>query len=377
MSMLTSLLGIRLILWVGDTVPTPASPAALRALTQVEVRNDANGANGFKLTFTLGKDRTGDYGILSSGEFDPDKRVVIGVVLGVTPEPLIDGIIHHHQVTPSNQPGLSTLTVMGRDISVMLDLEEKDENHNNQPDFLIVNKILARYAQYIMPPYLVTPTTDVPIELQRIPHQSETDLRFLQRMAQRNGYVFYIEPLLPGVNSAYWGPENRAGLPLPALSMNLGDLTNVKTLQFSNNALAATGAQGSFVEPITKTSIRIPPLPSLRVPPLAATPVAARRTARLRDTARQNPAQAALSAVSTVSNTAEPVTGNGEVDTVRYGTILRARRLVGVRGAGMNYNGNYYLRQVTHTIQMVPGSYTQRFTLSREGVGTLLPVVRP
>lgn len=375
--MLTSLLGVRLIFWVGKTVPTPAPPDALRALTRVEVRYDAGSDNGFQMTFTLGKDKAGDYGLLRSGVFEPDTRVVIGVVLGATPEPLIDGVIYHHQVTPSNEPGLSTLTVMGRDISVMLDLEEKDENHKNQPDFLIVNKILARYPLYVTPPYRVAPTTDVPIELQRVPHQSETDLRFLQRLAQRNGFVFYIEPLFMGVNSAYWGPETRLGIPLPALTMNMGGATNVKTLRFSNDALAPVGAQGSFVEPITKTSIRIPPLPSLRVPPLAASAGAARRITRLRGTARQNPAQAALSAVAAVTNAAEPVTGEGELDTVRYGAVLRARRLVGVRGAGLNYDGNYYIRHVSHAIEMTQGTYTQRFTLRREGTGTLLPVVRP
>jgi len=61
------------------------------------------------------------------------------------------------------------------------------------------------------------------------------------------------------------------------------------------------------------------------------------------------------------------VTGNGEVDAVRYGSILRARRLVGVRGVGFSYNGLYYVRRVTHNIE--PGKYTQSFTLSREGTG--------
>jgi hypothetical protein len=375
--MLTSLLGVRLVLWVGQSIPTPAPPEALRALTRVEVRHEVGRDNGFQLTFTLGKDKVGDYGLLRSGVFAPDARVVIGVLLGATPEPLIDGVIYHHQVTPSNEPGLSTLTVMGRDISVMLDLEEKDANHKNQPDFLIVNKILANYPLSVTPPYRVTPTTDVPIELQRVPHQNETDLRFLERLARRNGFVFYLEPLFMGVNSAYWGPENRLGIPLPALSMNLGGATNVTTLHFSNDALAAVGAQGSFVEPITKMSIRIPPLPSLRVPPLAASPGTARRTTRLRGTARQNPAQAALSAVAAATNAEEPVSAEGEVDTVRYGALLRIRRVVGVRGAGMSYDGNYSVKRVSHVIDMVQGAYTQSFTLKRDGTGALLPMVRP
>ncbi len=45
--------------------------------------------------------------------------------------------------------------------------------------------ILDNYAQYgIVPPFQVTPTTDVPIETERIPRQHETDLKFIQRLAR-------------------------------------------------------------------------------------------------------------------------------------------------------------------------------------------------
>ena len=56
-------------------------------------------------------------------------------------------------------------------------------------------------------------------------------------------------------------------------------------------------------------------------------------------------------------------------------SVLRARRLVGVRGAGTTFDGFYWVKQVTHTIKS--GSYTQGFKLSREGTGALLPVVAP
>ena len=43
-------------------------------------------------------------------------------------------------------------------------------------------------------------------------------------------------------------------------------------------------------------------------------------------------------------------------------------------GAGLPYDGLYFVRQVTHTI--VPGtSYTQSFSLSREGTVSTLPAV--
>lgn len=372
--MLTSLLGLRLIWMIGKTVPLPASYELSLALTQVEVTNDADQGDGFQMSFTIGKSGPTDYPLLASGALDPFNRVILGVLLGTTPEVLIDGIITHHQLAPSNDPGASTLTVTGKDLSVLLDLEEKNEEYPNLPDSLIVTQLLAAYAQYGLVP-LATPTANIPIEVERIPRQQETDLKFIQRLAERNGYVFYIEPQTFGVNSAYWGPELRASVPQSALTLNMGSATNVNSLQFANDSLAPVATEGSLLEPITKTSIPIPSLPSLRVPPLALAPTEARRSVLLRETANQNATQAMTSAVAAVTRSPDSVTGSGDLDTVRYGHILRARQVVGVRGVGYSYDGNYYVRRVTHKIAR--GECTQQFALSREGTGALLPVVAP
>ncbi|MBN1204053.1 MAG: hypothetical protein JXB05_03905 [Myxococcaceae bacterium] len=372
--MLAGALGVRLVLWLGKAVPLPPPPAIAQALTSVEVTNDADGHDGFQLTFSLAKDRVVDYGLVQDGALEPFTRVWIGVMLGPVPEVLIDGIITHQELSASSEPGQSRLTVTGRDVSVMLDLEQKNEKYENQPDFAIVARILGTYATYGLAPQ-VMPTTEIPIFLQRIPRQQETDLRFIQRMAQRNGYVFYVEPVTFGVNKAYFGPEVRASLPLPALTTNLGNATNVESLSFSVDALAPVSSKSEVLEPMTKSSIPLPSLPSLRVPPLALKPVPARRTELLRESANQTPGQAVASAVAAATNAKDAVSGSGQVDTLRYGGVLRARRLVGVRGAGLSFDGNYYVRQVTHKLEQ--GTYTQSFSLSREGTLALLPAVRP
>ena len=371
--MLTGPLGVRLLLLVGDTIPLPAPGSLATALANVEVTSDDRTGDGFQLGFRVTKE-TLDFGPLRDGSLDPFKRVVVAVLFGVVPEVLIDGVITHQDLAPSDEPGASTLTVTGRDLTQMLDLEEKNEEYPNQPDFVIATRVLASYAKFGLVPQPM-PTTDVPIFLQRIPRQQETDLAFMRRLAQRNGFVFYVEPLLPGVSTAYFGPENRLGIPQPALTTNMGASTNLRSIRFAQDGLAPVAPQGTFVEPITKTSLPIPPLPSLKVPPLALSPTRARRTVLTRDTAQENPAQAALSVLSTAASAPDSVTAQGEVDTVRYGHALRARRLVGVRGVGFAYDGLYYVRRVTHTIE--PGSYSQRFTLTREGTGSLVPAVIP
>jgi hypothetical protein len=366
-------LGIRLVLWMGATIPLPAPIELVEALESAEVTNDSETGDGFQLVFKMQKDRSLDFGLLRSAAIAPGHRVVIGVLMGALPEVLIDGIVEHHQVKTDAATGAS-LTVTGRDVSSALDLEERNEPYPNQPDFVIVTRILLGYPQYGLLPD-VRPTRDVPIVVDRIPRQQETDLAFIRRLAERNGFTFYVEPVTLGVNRAYFGPEVRASLPQPALTQNMGASNNVDALSFSHDALAAVGTEGLFVEPFFKLSLPIPALPTLKLPPLAASPAPARRTVKLRSTANQNVATAATSALAATTNAADSITGEGQLDAVRYGRVLRARRLVGVRGAGLSYDGLWYVRAVTH--QVAVGNYTQRFRISREGTGTTTPVVIP
>jgi hypothetical protein len=69
------------------------------------------------------------------------------------------------------------------------------------------------------------------------------------------------------------------------------------------------------------------------------------------------------------------VTASGELDALRYGGVLKTRTLVGLRGAGYTHDGFYYVKGVTHKIS--PGKYTQSFSLTREGDGSITPVVIP
>ena len=76
-----------------------------------------------------------------------------------------------------------------------------------------------------------------------------------------------------------------------------------------------------------------------------------------------------------MKGSANAITCNGSLDVLRYGHVLRARMLVGVRGAGLAYDGLYYTDTVTHSIKR--GAYKQNFTLSRDGMISNTPRVIP
>lgn len=374
--MLTDALGIRLIFWLGKILPTPAPRRVLEALRSVEVTSDVEQGDGFQLTFELAKSWRGDFDLLDGGALSPWNRVVLGVQLGTSLRVLCDGVITHHQLQSSSegQDSAATLTVTGTSLAVLLDQSEVRRKYPNQPDAVIAAQILARYARYGLVPD-VRPTGDIPLSIQRVPWQHETDLACLERMAERNAFVFYIEPVTMGIGRAYFGPDNRLSVPQKALTVDMGGSSNVTSLHFSHDAALPQQSTGRFYAPGTQTTLPVPTLPALRIPPLALRPTTAKRQLILRDAAKLNLSQAMQRARGLQAQSGDSVRGQGELDSVRYGDVLRARRLVGVRGAGRSYDGLYYVGRVTHHIER--GKYTQSFALRREGTGSLTPVVRP
>ena len=63
----------------------------------------------------------------------------------------------------------------------------------------------------------------------------------------------------------------------------------------------------------------------------------------------------------------------GTLDVVRYGQILRARSLVGVRGAGIAFDGMHYVDSATHRLKQA--EYKQSFVLKRNALIANTPLV--
>jgi hypothetical protein len=122
----------------------------------------------------------------------------------------------------------------------------------------------------------------------------------------------------------------------------------------------------TILEPNSKIAISVP-LPTSLFPSLTVNPARPLRKTLARDTANLNMIQAMLRTMMSQGGSSEAARSYGEVDALRYGQILRSRRLVRVLGAGQNYNGSYYVTEVTHRIRR--GEYKQSFTLVREGLG--------
>ncbi|MGH7496696.1 MAG: phage late control D family protein [bacterium] len=357
--------GVRLQLRLGDEKPSLAPAEVMEALLDLKVTNKDRERDGFEMKFSLGRNVRGSYGLLDSGLLNPEKRAVIVLIVRAFSQVLIDGFITQLQFIPSNRPGESTLLVTGEDLGIKLDTINPKKPHPQQTDSEIVESVLGKYKKYFEAK--VTVTQEKPSVSERVPSQRETDLQFIRRLAQRNGFIFYIEPATPEKSTAYWGPENRRDTQQPDLTMNMGAYTNLEaspTIRF--NALGPAKPEAKSLD-LQKKSTAPASAAGDEPQALSRDPAKPLRTMQLCNTAHLSNSQAGLQARTAGIDTANAVTVNGEIDTVRYGSVLRSRRLVNLRGVGAVHSGLYYVQEVVHQINR--GLYKQTFTLTREGLG--------
>jgi hypothetical protein len=233
--------------------------------------------------------------------------------------------------------------------------------------------VLAKYAFLgVIPKVIPSVLIDVPLPTHQIPTQQGKDLAYIRMLAERVGYVFYLEPgPAVGTSVAYWGPEVKVGPAQPALSLDMDAHTTVDDLSFDYDSERATLPVVIIHNPETKAPIPIPvpPITPLN-PPLGAVPPIPKRIERFTEAAKYSPVQAALIGLAQAARSNNVARARGRLDVRRYGRLLKPRKLVGVRGAGPAFDGLWFVERVSSDLRR--GALTQSFELTRNG---LLPTV--
>jgi hypothetical protein len=367
-----------LTLLAGPVEAVPVPKPVIDALTSVEITESATGRSGFQLTFSLGNNSILQTLFLLAAESPvPVLRVILLATFGGLPQVVMDGVIQHHEVVPDAMSGSAKLMVSGEDLSTLMDLV--DFNGVPYPAMSIdlrVLTILAKYAAFgIVPEVIPAPVPDIPVPIEQIPRQDGTDLAYIQQLAREVGYVFYVAPgPLPGMSTAYWGPQVRIGIPQPSLNVNMDVWTNVENLNFRYQPQSSELPIVYIQDQFTNTTIPVPIPPATPFnPPLGLVVPLPQKLPELNDTAKLTPGVALMRGFARAVQSGDVVSGNGTLDVLRYGQILRARSLVGVRGAGPAFDGMHYVDSTTHKLK--PGEYKQSFVLKRNALISNLPVV--
>ena len=371
--------GIQFTLMAGPIGPGPGAPPdaptprrvpyeIAEAFESAEVRETSGKAkSGFSLTFAFGKG-SGVRRQFEAGFFDPPKRMSLVVVINGRRHVIADGVITQHELSASNEPGGSKLTVIGEDLTRLLDLIDFSWifKYPALPAEARVLLILAKYIPLgIVPLVIPSVNIDIPLPTSRIPSHLGTDLAYVSYLANSVGYVFRIDPSNePGASIAYWGPELTLSKPQQSLIVNSDASSNVDAMTFTVDGFAKT----LYLLLIRDEKLPIPiplPIPDMNPlsPPLGRRFPPPLQVMPLRGVSHYNPAQAVMVGLAKAARSAEVITGKGTLNVMRYGTLLQPRRLVDVKGAGLPHDGLHFVRSVTHHIKA--GEYTQSFALSR------------
>jgi len=250
------------------------------------------------------------------------------------------------------------------------------------PDAAIVLLVLARYAAYgVIPTVIPAPTSWTTDPLDQTPFQKGTDRAYLLELAGHHGYTFGIKPgPLPLTSVAYWGPPDAISKirkicpPQKPLAVDMGPATNVESINFTYKALAPEQVYGFVADPDILLPVPVLTMFSTRIPPLASRPALIANQPFVKKVRLDYKGHDAVEAWAkaqdrTDRSTEEVVTASGTLDALRYGDLLAAPGIVGLRGAGYSYDGYYYVKSVGHTINRQ--EYKQSFSLAREGTGSL------
>ena len=362
---------VDLTLLFGPGVPAPAPQPVVEALQSVTVEENAGEIqSGFELTFALEKNSPLATRLLVAGASAlPILRIALMATINGRVTPLINGVLTKTDMQPGSGGAPATLSVKGKDLSATMDyLDFSGIPYPGLPPAARVQLILAKYAGLGVIPQVIPSLEGPPLPSERIPRHQDSDLAYIRRLAREAGYTFFLKPgPAPATSIAYWGPEIRTGEVQPAITVESGFTSNAEALSFSFGKEEIEVPVVFIQNKQTKAPIPIPIPPEIPFrPPLGAIPPLPPRITPLRGSARLNAAEALVRGFAYAARNSDPLTGQGRLDVVRYGRILKARALVGVRGAGLAFDGLHYVDSVTHDLKR--GSYKQSFTLKRGGL---------
>ncbi len=274
--------------------------------------------------------------------------------------PLIDGPVAGVDSTLDSQPGRSTMTLVVRDDSVLMNRVEKVEVFQNKTDSDVAREVFREL------PGGGTPRVESTTAPQRTTTRRGTAIVFLRQLARANGFRAYVLPGdLPGRSIGCFLPDPRSAGSLPPLIL-LGAARNLADIEVRENSEGPERTQGRTIRLSDQGSVSVEA--SQRdaglmrpLPPVGDDQAALRLLPADENTMEDPAAQAAAQA----RRAAYAFRVTGRVVPGCYPAVLSPYQRVVVQTGDLPLSGEWLLTKVRHRIS--PDLWAQDFEALCDG----------
>jgi phage protein D len=303
--------------------------------------------------------------VLDDTVFDRLTPVRLEVIEGVGGSTVIfDGYVIEARAQFSSGPGESALEVVAMDATALMDLEESVTAWPNMADSDIATAIFGNYG-FATDVDQSQPTRQ---DTDQTVIQRDTDIHFVRELAERNGYECFLDVTSDPVTGHFHAPRLSQS-PQGVLSVSLGEATNVTAFSVRYEMLKSVTASVAQVT-IDNQSDQTAQATSASLTQLgqqSTEPADQPRVIILPANGLADGGELQTYVQAKVDQSTWAVSAEGELESAVYGSVLRAKQPVLVRGAGAVFSGTYYVWRVLHIL--TPQGYRQQFTLQRNAVG--------
>jgi phage protein D len=306
----------------------------------------------------------GDLPMLIDGRLDQGSELAILVPTSDTTHCLVKGPVRGQQMRLQHGGAGSWVEVLGSDTSIAMDRETRTSVWADVTDSDAVSSILGNYDY----------TSDVQstdaghYEDKHTLVQRSSDLRFVRRLARRNGYLFWVTCDGSGTETAHFKRPSLDGLATAQLVINL-DSPNVQTLGIAWDVERPTSVVGTQLDLSSKDNldgaVAQTPQTILGTSGLQAITGDTRSVHLWAPVDDAGDLQARGQGVLIESDWFVRATCQTSLHAL--GDLVRAHTVVELLGAGSRYSGKYFVAAVRHTIDAA--MHKMDVTLIRNGWG--------
>lgn len=297
-----------------------------------------------------------------------DPRLGAGAEIMITGDEgadcLVYGVVHAQRIRMVTAGEGSSLEVIGGDHAITLDRETKIATWPMVTDSEAAMAVIGGAG--MIPDTEATPARH--LTTQNALMQRGTDLAFLNMLARRNGFLFWVSANVVGIRTGHFKRPPVAGP--AARTLSIKDSASALTeLEIEWNVERPTSASAKGLDVANKSDLSgeaaQSPLPAMGSMPLAM--IAAEPRVAMPAVAGNDTGGLGARAEATLIENGFFITARCRTTPEAAGGLIHAHTLVEIDGAGMLHSGSYLVGEVIHRVG--PRAHVMELTLLRNAWG--------